>query len=119
MIINSIIVLAGGAVFGINKVLYAIIILIIQKNVSDKIVLGISKNKTIIIVSSKYEEICNYLNHELKHDVTIFNTKGKYTNSKQKTIMSVIPTKEYIIIKEIIKDIAKKPAQKSQTKKES
>ncbi len=107
MIINSIIVLAGGAVFGINKVLYAIIILIIQKNVSDKIVLGISKNKTIIIVSSKYEEICNYLNHELKHDVTIFNTKGKYTNSKQKTIMSVIPTKEYIIIKEIIKDIDK------------
>ena len=69
--------------------------------------LGISKNKTIIIVSSKYEEICNYLNHELKHDVTIFNTKGKYTNSKQKTIMSVIPTKEYIIIKEIIKDIDK------------
>ena len=52
MIINSIIVLAGGAVFGINKVLYAIIILIIQKNVSDKIVLGISKNKTIIIICS-------------------------------------------------------------------
>ena len=51
--------------------------------------------------------LINYLNHELKHDVTIFNTKGKYTNSKQKTIMSVIPTKEYIIIKEIIKDIDK------------
>ena len=107
MIINSIIVLAGGIVFGINKVLYAIIILFIQKNVSDKIVLGISKNKTIIIVSSKYDEISKYLNNELKHDVTIFNTKGKYTNTKQKTIMSVIPTKEYIIIKEIIKDIDK------------
>ena len=107
MIINSIIVLAGGIVFGINKVLYAIIILFIQKNVSDRIVLGISKNKTIIIVSSKYDEISKYLNNELKHDVTIFNTKGKYTNTKQKTIMSVIPTKEYIIIKEIIKDIDK------------
>lgn len=108
MIINSIIVICGGIVFGINKVLYAIIILFIQKNVSDKIILGISKNKTIIIISTCYERISNYLSKELNHDVTILNTKGKYSNIKQKTIMSVIPTKEYMLIKEVIKDIDNK-----------
>lgn len=104
-IINVIIVIIGGFIFGINKVLYAIIILYISKIVSDKILLGISKNKTFYIISKKYQEIEDVLLEELHHDVTIFNTKGKFLDERQKAIMVVIPTSESIILKEIIKEL--------------
>ena len=59
-------------------------------------------------MSTYYDRISNQSSKELNHDVTILNTRGKYSNIKQKTIMSVIPTKEYMLIKEVIKDIDNK-----------
>ncbi|MDE5587337.1 MAG: YitT family protein, partial [Bacilli bacterium] len=57
---NMIIVLFGGAAFGWNMVMYAAIILYIYSLVLDRVLIGISKNKCLHIMTSKEEEIKDY-----------------------------------------------------------
>lgn len=107
-IINIIIVLLGGYFFGVSSILYSCILLYITNIVCEKILLGISGNKTFYIISKKYEEINNFITNELHHDATIFNVKGKYKDKSAKLIFCVVPTNEYFILKEGIKNIDRK-----------
>lgn len=104
-VINSIIVVIGGFVFGFTNAIYAVIMNYIITYVSEKIFIGISRSKAFYIISSKDEEIFDFIVNELKHDVTIFNVVGEYMGDKKKMIMSVIPTKKYFILKNAIKEI--------------
>ncbi len=106
-IINFIIVLVGAYVFGILNFLYAIIFLIISREVSEKVLLGSSSNKTFKIISSNYEKIENFINEKLCHDTTIYDTFGAYKNGKSKLIMSVIPNSDFITLKEYVKSVDK------------
>ena len=86
-------------------VLYAVVVLFINKVVSEKILVGVSDSKTFYIISKDYEEISNFLTSYLKHDITIFDTIGKYKNESNKMLMAVIPTYEYYLLKESILEI--------------
>ena len=41
----------------------------------------------------------------LNHGVTVLSGRGGYTGDNQKVIMCIIPTREYYLVKEGIKDI--------------
>lgn len=104
-IINSIIVVVGGFIFGFTNAIYAVIMNYIITYVSEKIFIGISKSKAFYIISSKDDQIFDFIVNEMKHDVTIFNVVGEYMGDKRKMIMSVIPTREYFMLKSAIKEI--------------
>ncbi len=106
-VINLIIVLIGGASFGWTMVLYAIIVLYIYSIVLDRVLIGVSKNKALYIISSKEEELCDYIMNSLKHGVTIFDVKGAFLEKKRRVLMTVIPNREYFRLKEGIKEIDK------------
>ncbi len=107
-IINTIIVLLGGAFLGITMVLYAIIFIVILRAVSEKILIGISKNKMFKIVSCKYEKIEDFIQKQLGHDVTIYDAQGGYKAPDIKLIMAVVPTGEFTILKDFVKSVDKK-----------
>ncbi|MCI8589018.1 MAG: YitT family protein [Bacilli bacterium] len=102
---NMVIVIFGGAAFGWNMVMYAAIILYIYSLVLDRVLIGISKNKCLHIMTSKEEEIKNYIMNELHHGVTIFDVKGGFLQKKRRVLMTVIPNREYYKLKEGIKEI--------------
>lgn len=102
-IINASIVLAGGYFFGITMVMYAIIILFIQSIIIDRVILGVSKNKAIYIVTSQGDKVKDFIIKEMKHSITIFNVKGAFLSKKREVLLTVIPTREYFIITESIK----------------
>lgn len=102
---NMIIVFFGGAAFGWNMVMYAAIILYIYSLVLDRVLIGISKNKCLHIMTSKEEEIKSYIINELHHGVTIFDVKGGFLQRKRRVLMTVIPNREYYKLKEGIKEI--------------
>lgn len=106
-VINGIIVVVGGFVFGIVMVLYAIIFIVISRYVSEKIMLGISSSKTFKIISSKYDIIEKFIYDNLGHDVTIYDTYGAYLNDDRKLIMVVVPTSEFLILREYVKSVDK------------
>lgn len=107
-VINLIIVLAGGASFGWTMVMYAIIVLYIYSIILDRVLIGVSKNKALYIITSKEDELCDYIMNSLKHGVTIFDVKGAFLEKKRKVLMTVIPNREYFRLKEGIKEIDEK-----------
>ena len=106
-VINGIIVVVGGFVFGLVMVLYAIIFIVISRYVSEKIMLGISSSKTFKIISSKYDIIEKFIYDNLGHDVTIYDTYGAYLNDDRKLIMVVVPTSEFLVLREYVKSVDK------------
>lgn len=104
-VINLIIVIIGGASFGWTMVMYAVIVLYIYSIVLDRVLIGVSKNKALYIITSKEDELRDYIMNSLKHGVTIFDVKGGFMEQKRKVLMTVIPNREYFKLKEGIKEI--------------
>lgn len=102
---NMMIVLIGGLSFGWNMVMYAAIILYIYSVVLDRVLIGVSKNKCLHIMTEKEEEIKDYIIDELHHGVTILDAQGGFLKRKRKVLMTVIPNREYFKLKEGIKEI--------------
>ncbi len=105
MILNSIIIILSALIFGIPKSIYAVIALAISSFVTDKVLIGISNNKTFYIITDKEKEVKEYILTKLKHGVTILNAKGGYSDNKKKILMCVVPTKEYFNLKEVVLEI--------------
>ena len=101
------IVLVGAYFFGITNALYAIIFLYINGIVLDKVLLGISNNKAFYIITSKDDEIKEYIIETLKHNVTTFEVKGGFLDKNRKVMLTVIPSREYYRVTEGIKEIDK------------
>ena len=104
-IINGVIVMFGAYYFGISMLFYAILFIVISRYVSEKIMLGISFNKTFKIISSEYLLIEKFIYEELGHDVTVYDTYGAYSKGDIKLLMVVIPSSEYGILKEYVKSV--------------
>lgn len=104
---DGLIVLLSGLVFGVNSLLYSIIILYIISLISDRVVLGVSDSKAFYIITERDDEVKNYILKYLNHGVTIFKAKGGYKKTTENVLMTVLPTKDYYRLKEGIKKIDK------------
>lgn len=106
-IINAIIVIIGGFIFGWTMVMYAVILLYIASIVIDKVLLGVSNNKAFYIITTKENEVKDYIINMLKHSVTTFSVKGAFLEKRRKVLLAVIPSREYFKVTEGIKLIDK------------
>ena len=104
---DGLIVLLSSYFYGINHMLYSILVLYITSMISDRIILGISDSKMFLIVTDKDEEVKNYIIKKLDHTVTIFKGKGGYKKEKDEVLMAILPTKDYYLLRDGIKKIDK------------
>ena len=104
---DGLIVLLSSYFFGINHMLYSILVLYIVSIISDKIILGISDSKMFLIVTEKDEQVKDYIIKKLGHTVTIFKGKGGYKREKDDVLMTILPTKDYYLLRDGIKKIDK------------
>ena len=103
-VINTIIVLFGGYYFGIDMILYAIILLYLNSYICNIIILGVSYHKALFIRSKNIDKISEYLYKIHGINPTILNVHGGYTNEEGSLLLVVIPTLKYSRIKkELIK----------------
>ena len=101
------IVISSGLFFGLNSLMYSVLILYIISYISDRIILGISDNKMFYIITNKDEEIKTFIIDDLKHGVTVFKGKGGHKRKKGNVLMTVLPTKDYYKFRTGIKSIDK------------
>lgn len=104
LITNAIVILTGAYAFGINKAIYAIIIIVINSALVDKIMLGISDSKMFYIHTEKRNDIVKFIN-EMNYGYTIMKTEGGYSNKDNNIIMCVISTKDYYMFRNVISKI--------------
>lgn len=103
--INVIIILFGGLVFGWTMVMYAIIIIYIKSLLMDRVILGISHNKTFYVITAEEERVKQYIIKELKHGVTVFPVKGGFELKRRHVLMTVVPNRDYFKLTEGVKAI--------------
>lgn len=102
---DGLIVLSSKLVYTWQMVMYGIIILYIVSTISDKVIIGVSQTKAFYIVTEKDKEVKEFLNSLGDTGVSVFDIRGGYTNEKKKMLFSAIPTREYYVLKEGLKEI--------------
>lgn len=101
-VINAIIVGIGGIYIGTSNVLYAMIILYINSYVVDKVLLNKANYKCFQIITKKNEWIEEYITKQLKRTYTKIKIKPDKV-----LLLTVIKTKEYVTLKDFIKQVDK------------
>ena len=98
--IEVITIILAFIILNLDYAVYSSIVILIIIYISTKSKLGINSDKTFFIITSKEDEVKDYLLNDLKYDYTEFNVRGGFTNQKNKVIMTVIDTKDYYELKE-------------------
>lgn len=105
LIVDGLVVISGGIVFGIEKMIYTIITLILISMYSNKAMIGMNNFKTFYISTTKINEVKKFLTEKYNYNVTLLNTVGGYTKEKKNMIMCVIHNKNYYEIEQALKII--------------
>lgn len=104
--VDSVIVLVGLAVFQDWKIpLYSWIVIFITGKVIDIVLEGVSYDKSVFIISDKYEEIRDKIINNLDRGGTFIDGKGMYNNAERRIIHTVVSRRELAILEEYINQI--------------
>jgi len=104
LIFNTCVLTTSGILFGVNKALLGILIIIINSTLINKIMIGISDSKTFYIQTKKIDKMVELLS-ESNAGYTILKTEGGHTKTANDVIMTVVSTKEYYLYENLIRKI--------------
>ncbi|MCX7904837.1 MAG: YitT family protein, partial [Caloramator sp.] len=106
LLISDLVVTLGALVtFGAEKGLYALLGVILNGAVIDEVIQGINTVKEVKIISTKNEEIKNFILDELGRGVTIYYARGGFTNEEKEMLVVLLSRREFIRLREFIKEI--------------
>lgn len=105
LISDFFIAFTAGFMFGIQTGLYCILGLIGKAFVVDGVIDNIKIRKKITIISSKTDEINDFIIHTLKRSATVFNALGAYTNHEETVILTVLSRRQTVYLRRYIKCI--------------
>jgi uncharacterized membrane-anchored protein YitT (DUF2179 family) len=106
LLISDLVVTLGALItFGAEKGMYALLGVILNGAVIDEVIQGINTVKEVKIISSKNEEIKKFILDELGRGVTIYYARGGFTNEEKDMLVVLLSRREFIILREFIKDI--------------
>jgi len=104
---DGLVVLSGLLVSSFEIVLYGFLVLYLMSFMTDRVVLGISQSKAFYIVTDHQEEVRQFLLSITDGGVTLINARGGFSNNKETLLLGVVPTRQYFIVKEGLKQIDK------------
>lgn len=103
LLVDGLIVIAGGLVFGIETFIYSLIILILIGKFSTEKSIGLKEDKILYIQTKKIKEITAYLINNYQFGLSILNTVGGFKKNNNKMIICSVSNSYYYEIKESIK----------------
>ncbi|MDZ5471988.1 YitT family protein [Bacillus sp. 31A1R] len=105
VIIDGMIVLAAALLFDIERGLYALIALYVTSKTIDLVQVGWSRSKTVMIITSKQDEIRDGILNKIDRGVTKLSAYGGYTDSERPVLMCVVDQTEFTKLKQLVKTI--------------
>lgn len=102
ILVNTLLIGSSAFVYGFDSAIYALISLVVSSYIVDKVIIGISSNKAFYIVTEKVNEVCDYVTDNLHYDVTVIKSRGGFSHKRKKMLMCVVPTIEYVKLKQVI-----------------
>lgn len=102
LVINTLIVCAGGMIFGVRLAMYTIVSMYITSVTLEGAKNCFNKQKSILLISDRYEEIAEAIMTKMHRGVTFLEAEGAYTNNKKKLIYCIVSSNQVIKVKELI-----------------
>lgn len=104
--VDSAIVLVALAAFQDWKIpLYSWIVIYITGKVIDMTIQGVSYDKTLFIISEKYEQIREKLINDLDRGGTLINGIGMYKGQEKKIIFTNVSRREVHMLRDFIENV--------------
>lgn len=104
MFMDTVTVLAGLYIYGLNSVLIGLISVLLTSVALDRTmnIYGGVEAKKFEIISDKYQEIAEDIHGILERGSTILDVTGGYTGNRKKMLLVIVSDDQYSAVKEII-----------------
>lgn len=104
MLMDTVTVMAGLFIYGLNSVLIGLISVILTSIALEQTmnVYGGVKAKKFEIISDRYEEIASEIHGVLDRGTTVLDVTGGYTGNRKKMLLAIVSDDQYSAVKEII-----------------
>lgn len=100
--VNCIIMLVAAGLFGIKLAILTLISMFVSANLTDKVVEGFNRKKTIYIVSYESEQIVKVILQEIGRGATILQGEGAFTRQEKRVIFVVVSLTQIAKIKSLV-----------------
>lgn len=106
LVLDTLVVLLGTAVYGIEAVLVGLLSVYSCSVVIDQVLFfGSNSAKTVHIISDKYSELADLIQEDIDRGVTLISAKGGYTKKERPVILVAIDSKEYPHLLNLVNEI--------------
>lgn len=102
---NFIIVSMGAIFFGLTSALYTLVSMYITSYIMDKTIKGFNRQKMILIVTNKEEEVSNAIIDNLRRGVTFLYGEGAYSRIERKVLYCIVPLTQLPQLKLIVQSV--------------
>ena len=102
LMVDAVVILSAGFVFGWKAALYAMITLYVSGLVAETVLEGGGTVRTAMIVTARPDEITNRVMEELERGVTYLEGRGGYTGSSRPVLYCVVNRAEIATLKAIV-----------------
>lgn len=102
--INCMIMFIAAILFGIKLAVLTLIAMFIAANITDNVVQGLNRKKTVYIVSYKTDEIVKTILKEVGRGATILHGEGAFTRQKKQVIFVVVSLTQISQIKLLVQE---------------
>lgn len=102
---DCLIVLATFWIYGIPTGLYCVLGLVAKTFLVDMVIDGINSRKYITIISSKPEEIEDFIIRKLNRSATLSDAEGAYSHAREKVITTVLTRRQAVLLRNFIRTI--------------
>ena len=105
LMVDAVVILGAGFVFGWKEALYAMIALYVSGLVAEATLEGGGTVRTALIVTSEAEAVSERVLEELERGVTILQGTGAYTGAERPVLYCVITRAEVATLKAIVNEV--------------
>lgn len=103
--VDFVIGITGLATFGITAGLYALLCIVANGTLIDRLIDGFNTSKELMIISKREEQIIRFIIEELDKSCTVLNGYGGYTSEDIQILYVILSRREYIRLRSYIKEI--------------
>lgn len=103
-LMNAIIIVTAGAIYGWDKALYTLISLYVTTRVIDAIH-TVNQKLTVMIVTKKSQELKEAIHERMVRGITVLPAKGAFSNEQKEMMVMVITSYELFEVEHLIKEI--------------
>ncbi|MBV1758937.1 MAG: YitT family protein [Dethiosulfatibacter sp.] len=105
LLADFLVTLFAAFVFGARLGMYALLGIVINSIIIDKMIAGFNIKINMMIISNEADTINSYILNDLERGTTIYHAIGGYSKEDKKVINTIVSRREYIKIRDYVKKI--------------